>query len=56
MSLHYLIHVKKGPRLYICERHLHHGLDGVVLFFIALALMWTDRKDWPWLFTKDAVE
>jgi len=54
MSLRYLVHIKKEPRrLYICERHLHHGLDGFVLFFVALVLMWTDRRDFPWAFAKD---
>jgi hypothetical protein len=54
MSRHNIIHMKTKPlRLYIFDRHLHHGLDGVILFVVAMFLMWTDRHDFPWAFAKD---
>jgi hypothetical protein len=54
MSRHDIIHFKHDPlRLYVGNRHLHHGLDGVILLIVALILIWTDRKDWPWLFVND---
>lgn len=44
------VRVTRGPhsmRLYVGSWHLHHGLQG--LFFIALgtALVWHDRRDFP---------
>jgi hypothetical protein len=55
MSRQQIIRLERNPsRVYVCDRHLHHGLDGVVLFVVALALMWTDRRDFPWRFAKDS--
>jgi hypothetical protein len=54
MTRRQIIHLKTDPRrVYVFDRHLHHGLDGVVLLFISLILIWTDRRDFPWAFAKD---
>lgn len=43
-------------RVYIFGRHLHHGLDGLVLIVVGLALVIHDFHDWPFFpegFVKD---
>ena len=34
-------------RVYLFGRHVHHGLDGLVLIVIGLALVIYDLHDWP---------
>lgn len=52
-----LIEFRRDPlRLYIGwkhKRHLHHGLQGIVLMVIAIVLIVTDLKDFPWRFIED---
>jgi len=55
VNIRKFIHLKHNPkRVYIFDRHLHHGLDGVVLIVIGLVLIVTDLRDFPWPFAKDA--
>lgn len=41
-------------RVYVFDRHLHHGLDGAILVIIGLVLIVTDIRDFPWRFAKDS--
>jgi hypothetical protein len=44
-----LIHITPAPRrVYLCGRHLHHGLDGLVLIIVGIGLALHDRRDFPW--------
>lgn len=43
-------------RIYVFGRHLHHGLDGIVLIVIGVVLVIHDFHDWPFFsegFVKD---
>jgi hypothetical protein len=40
-------------RLYVCGRHVHHGLSGLVMTIVGLALLFHDLKDFPWPLTPD---
>lgn len=43
-------------RVYVFRRHLHHGLDGLVLILLGLGLVIHDFHDWPFFpesFVKD---
>lgn len=43
-------------RVYLFGRHLHHGLDGLIMVIVGLALVIHDLNDWPFFpepFTKD---
>jgi hypothetical protein len=37
-----------GRRLCICGQRIHHGLTGVALAVVGVALALHDRRDWPW--------
>lgn len=55
MSRHKIIHLEHNPhRVYVFDRHLHHGLDGAILVLIGLVLIVTDIRDFPWRFAKDS--
>jgi hypothetical protein len=49
--LYTLFHITPYPhRIYVFNRHLHHGTDGLVLILIGLGLMIHDRRDYRiWL-------
>jgi hypothetical protein len=38
-----------GPRVFVFGRRSHHGLAGVALLVIGVALIIHDRHDWPWI-------
>lgn len=38
----------KGRRVHIIGRRVHHGLAGLLLAAVGLALMLHDRHDFPW--------
>lgn len=42
-------------RTYIgrARRRLHHGLAGIALVLVGIALALHDRRDFPWRFTPD---
>lgn len=43
-------------RVYVFGRHLHHGLDGLMLVALGVALVIHDFHDWPFFperFVKD---
>lgn len=43
-------------RVYVYERHLHHGFDGLILMAVGIALVIHDLHDWPFFperFVKD---
>ncbi len=55
MSKRKIIHMEHHPhRVYVFDRHVHHGLDGVILIIIGLVLIASDWRDRPWWFTNDA--
>lgn len=55
MSIRKFIHLKHNPhRVYIFDRHLHHGRTGEIFLLIGLILILTDLHDFPWPFAKDA--
>lgn len=35
-------------RVYVAGHRLHHGLTGCFIVGFGLALIWHDRRDWPW--------
>jgi hypothetical protein len=37
-----------AARVYIAGRRVHHGLVGVLLASLGVALTWHDRRDAPW--------
>jgi hypothetical protein len=37
-----------GRRVYVAGRRIHHGLAGVALALVGLALAYHDRRDYPW--------
>jgi hypothetical protein len=38
-----------SARVYVFGRRLHHGLFGIALSIVGLALAVHDRRDWPFL-------
>lgn len=55
MSKRNIIRLEKHPRrIYLLDRHLHHGLQGVILLIIGLVLIITDYRDFPFRFAKDS--
>ena len=56
MSIRKFIHLKHNPhRVYIFDRHLHHGRTGEIFLLIGLILILTDWRDWPFRFIRDAM-
>lgn len=54
MSKREIVRLEHNPnRVYVFDRHLHHGLDGAILVLIGLVLIVTDIRDFPWRFAKD---
>lgn len=43
----------RNGRLYVCGRHLHHGLTGVLMTVVGIALAIHDARDFPWPLTQD---
>ena len=41
-------------RTYVFGRRLHHGLVGAFGFGISAALIFHDRRDFPWRFIPDS--
>lgn len=37
-----------GRRVYVFGRRVHHGLTGLALVAVGIALMLDDAHDWPW--------
>jgi len=40
--------VTADRRLYVLGARVHHGLAGGLLIAAGLALVWDDRRDFPW--------
>jgi hypothetical protein len=38
-----------GPRLYLVGVRVHHGLTGCFMAAVGLALVWHDRRDFPFV-------
>jgi hypothetical protein len=54
MSKRHIIRLEHRPhRVYVFDRHLHHGLDGAILVAVGLFLILTDIRDFPWRFIND---
>jgi hypothetical protein len=43
-------------RVYVLGRRLHHGLAGALLAAAGIVLMWDDRHDVPWRFSRGELE
>ena len=55
MSKRTIIRLEKHPhRIYLFDRHLHHGRTGEIFLLIGLILILTDWRDWPFRFIRDA--
>jgi hypothetical protein len=52
--LYTAFHITPYPhRIYILNRHLHHGRTGQLLFLVGLGLVIHDRRDFPFRFIRD---
>lgn len=45
--LFYIARHEQGRRVYIFKRHMHHGLDGIILIILGIVLVVHDFHDWP---------
>ncbi len=43
----------RPARVWIADRHVHHGAIGILQILVGAALVVHDRKDAPWLPTRD---
>lgn len=44
----YRVEGAPGRRVTVLGARVHHGLCGVVLLGVGIALALHDRRDWPW--------
>jgi hypothetical protein len=40
---------RASHRVWIARRRIHHGMVGLILFGVSIALMVDDAHDFPWI-------